>query len=630
MGGQTTIFTPESLAPSLSSEWSPPSDWPDRLYGPIGIDLETCDLGLCEKKGPGWAWEGGGFVAGYAIAADNFTGYLPIAHRGAGNIDPSKVRRWLNHVLADETQPKVGANVMYDLGWAERDGVTVRGPVYDVQWAEALLDEHRRTYALDALALDTFGVGKSEGLLREAADAYEVDPKAELWKLPPKYVGPYAEQDAVLARKLFATQAPRLSEEGLSAVFELECGLIPLYLDMRRRGVRVDMDRADALATEWRGRERSLLDEMTRKTGLAVDIWSAASLAKAFRSEGLDFPSTEKGTPSFTSVWLERHEHWLPKAIVEIRRINKLRSTFIEGAIMGHARKGRIHCEFHPLRTDDSGTVTGRLSASNPNLQQVPARTEDGRRIRGCFIPEDGEQWYKLDHSQQEPRMLVHFASVMGLPGADDAISAYERGEDFYTLVQELAAVTRSHSKTLTLARIYGRGVASTAAELGLSMDEARALLEDQFDKALPFVPRLAQSAQDRVISRGYVTSILGRRMRFPFYEPKEWKKRKGRMLPREEALKEWGPNIIRARIHKALNSVIQPSAADQTKSGMKAVLDAGLGRYVLLQVHDELDLSVGDPKIAQQVRECMEDALPLRVPSKVDVSSGPNWGQYE
>lgn len=616
------------------SDWRPPDAFPDRLYGTIGIDLETCDLGLASGQGPGWAWEGGGFVAGYAIAADNFTAYLPIAHKGAGNLDPGKVRRWLNHVLADETQPKVGANVMYDLGWAERDGVTVRGPVYDVQWAEALLDEHRFSYALDAIAKDRLGRRKEEGILRQAASVYKVNPKAELWKLPPQYVGYYAEEDAALARDMLQAQIPLLQADDLMEVFNLEHDLMPQYLDMRRRGVRVNLDRAEQLKAELDQLVENNIQEIHRRTGVRINLWAAYSIAQAFDKEGLAYPRTAKTqAPSITKALLnELQEHWLAQMIRDSREASKLADTFVAGHILGHHKKGRIHGEIHPLRGESGGTVTGRLSMSSPNLQNIPARTDMGKKIRSVFLPEEGQLWWKPDFSQQEPRLLVHFAaSSCREEDVRPALELYQNPDgDIYQFLQDFAGLTRGASKTLTLARIYGRGVDSTAKELRISVEETRSLFQ-KFDDALPIAKIMSDKAMGQVERLGYVRSLTGRRMRFPFYEPRSWQQRDGRELPLEQAKEAWGlteRQLTRSRAHKALNSAIQSSAADQTKRAMRAILWAGLGKHLLVQVHDELDLSADDPAIAEQIRQCMIESTRLRVPTRADLEVGENWGE--
>lgn len=635
---QPELFSVEEVTNLASPDWSPPTELPDRLGGVVAVDLETRDEGIQDGRGKGWTWEDGGRVVGYSVAADDFCAYLPIAHEGGGNLDPGVVRRWLNHVLSDSSQPKIFANAMYDLGWARRDGVEIRGPIYDVQWAEALLDEHRRSYSLDSIAKTHLGTGKDETTLREAARAYGVDPKSGLWQLPASYVGRYAEGDADLTRQIWVAQEPRLREEDLWDVFELEHSLMPLYLDMSARGVRVDVDRAEVLKRRLRDEVEDILEEIHRRTGARVNVWAAGSIAKAFDAEGLHYGRTAKTRqPSITKQLLQSTDHWLARAILTAREKDKLAGTFLDGVILGNLHDGRVHGEIHPLKSDEGGTVTGRLSYSSPNLQFIPVRTEQGREIRRLFLPEDGERWASLDFNQQEPRLLVHYASLVArggrpLPGAVEARDRYQTDPDmnYHEFTAELTGLPYEQAKIMNLAIIYGRGITSTSIELELSHEETRRMFDKHHDE-MPFARALSEVCQQRVRRHGELKSLLGRRIRFPYWEPASWDARDGRMYPLERAEREWpGRQLVRARIHKALNSLIQPSAADQTKAAMRAVLDAGLGRHILFQVHDELCCSVPDEATAQQIAKLMRDAVELEVPSRVDVDIDDRWGGEE
>jgi len=618
------------------SEWQPPRELPDRLHGVVGLDLETRDDGLRDKKGSAWPWRGG-HVVGYAVAADNFRGYLPVAHEGGGNLDGAVVRRWLNDVLADERQLKVLANAQYDLGWCSVDGVTVRGPIRDVQWAEALLDEHRRSYSLDAISRERLGRGKDDARLVAAAEVRRLDPKSDLWRLPAAEVGPYAEEDASLPRELWALQAPLLAEDELDEICELEHSLLPLYLDVRRRGVRIDVDRAEQLRDRLHREVEELRAEIRARVGVEVDLWAAASVARAFDVVGLKYGRTAKTkAPSITQDLLKKTPHWLAELVLRARQKDKLAGTFLDGVILGNLHGGRVHGEIHPLRSDDGGTVTGRCSMSNPNLQFIPTRTEEGKLIRGCFLPEEGELWASADVSQQEPRLLVHFASLVTrggqpLPGALAARDRYRSDPDlnYHEFAAQLTGLPYKQAKALNLAIIYGRGVKTTAAELGLPKEEVRAMF-DRHHEEMPFARAMSEVCQEVVRRRGYLRSLLGRRVRFPFYEP-SWNgsgdSERAPMLPLEQAREKWPKaRLVRARIYKSLNSLIQPSAADHTKKMMRAVWDAGLGRHVLIQIHDELACSVPDEATAQQVADAMRDAVRLEVPIKIGVEIGERW----
>lgn len=628
-------FRVEEMTPCPESAWRPPDlgQLPDRLGGIVGVDTETRDFGLTDKIGAGWAWFGGGEVVGASVVADNCRVYLPIAHQGGDNVDRDVAIRWLRRVLGDESTTKVFAHAQYDMGWLRRLGVEVRGRVVDVQWVDALLDENQREYNLDEVSQRRLGRRKDETLLRAAARAYGVDPKSGLWRLPGRYVGPYGEEDAALARDIWAVQEPMIEAEGLREVFDLEHDLIPLYLDMRTRGVRIDVNYAEDLARELESRNRATAERLARDYGFKASPWETAAVARILAQEGVEVGRTSTGKASVTKDFLNRCGHPLAREIVAWREAEKLLGTFLRGQILGMLHAGRVHGEIHPLKSDDGGTVTGRLSMSNPNLQFIPTRTAEGKLIRRCFLPEEGELWTSPDFSQQEPRLLVHFAYLaqragFRVRGAEEARRRYidDPTMSYHDFAAELTGLEYAAAKILNLAIIYGRGIAETAAQLQISHDECRAKFQTHH-REMPFAKDLSFICQDVVRERGYIRSLLGRRVRFDLWEPRDWDRRNGKMLPREAAEAVWeGLPLDRARLHKALNSLIQPSAADQTKAAMRAVWREGLGSRVLVQVHDELGCSVPDQATADRIAAIMREAVPLEVPVRVDAKVGPNW----
>lgn len=634
---QSEMFQPHEMAAVAESKWRPPTTLPNKLFGDIGVDLETRDDGLNKGIGSGWPWKGG-YPVGYGIRADNFKGYLPIRHEGGGNMNPDAVRAWLNDVLGDEKQTKVMHNAMYDLGWSEADGVNIKGPIIDTGWVEALLDEHRYSYALDPICKKRLGRCKDEEELKRVAKMFNLDPKGDMWRLHSRHVGVYGETDPDLTRDLWLAQKPLIQAEGLEYVMQLEHDLLPLYMDMRRRGVRINQTAAEIMLFELRKEINDILAEIKRRIGFPVEIWTAESIAKAMDAENIVYPrtpSTDK--PSITQGFLERVDHWLADLVLTARKKDKLAGTFLEGVILGNLHNGRVHGEIHPLRSDDGGTVSGRLSMSNPNLQFIPARTKEGKRIRGLFLPEEGEFWCSNDFSQQEPRLLVHFAALTKrrgrhLPGAIEARDRYvnDPGMSYHQFAQELTGLQYKDAKILNLAIIYGRGITTTAEEMGKPYDEVKEMFR-MHEEELPFAKAMSEVCQDIVKERGYLKSLSGRRSRFPFWEPAVYENRTGHHLPLEQAEKRW-PNqkLIRSRLHKSLNSLIQPSAADQTKEAMRAVYKAGYGPRVLIQVHDELCNSIENEKQAKEIAEIMQDSYRLEVPSKVDISIGNNWGECD
>ena len=600
----------------------------------IAIDVETRDPNL-KRNGPGWP-TGDGEVVGYAIAVDGWSTYIPIRHFGGGNLDEKIVNRWLKKVFECPAD-KIMHNAQYDLGWIKQMGFTVNGRIIDTMIIASLLDENRFSYSLNALAYDLLNKTKSEKGLNAAAQEFGVDPKAEMWKMPAMYVGPYAEADAELTLELWNYFSVKLTQEDLWGVANLELDLLPCLVDMTMRGVRVDVNRVERTRDSLLKREREVMKELKRVAGTGVEIWAAQSLAKSFDNLGIDYPKTQKGAPSFTKLFLQEHSHPVAKLIVEARNLNKTSGTFIN-SIMKHCHAdGRIHSHINQLRSDDGGTVSGRISMRNPNLQQIPARDPIyGPMIRSLFLPEENEQWAAIDFSQQEPRILVHYAHVYGktrgipLEGASEFVQAYnEKPEtDFHSLVAEMASIPRKQAKTINLGLIYGMGVNKMSEELDIDVDEAKVLVK-QYHARVPFVKGLMSGVMNRLndkTSGGALRSLEGRKCRFDSWEPDTFAMNKA--LPFKEAVAAYGPTtrLKRAFTYKALNRLIQASAADMTKKAMVQLHK--MGKLPLLQIHDELAMSVTNLEEAQEIAKVMENAVLLEVPNVCDIEMGPSWGE--
>jgi DNA polymerase I-like protein with 3'-5' exonuclease and polymerase domains len=625
---QMAMFTPKS-------EWIPPMELPD-LTGAkkIAIDVETRDPDL-KTNGPGWA-TGNGEVVGYAIAVDDWSGYIPIRHMGGGNLDEKVVNKWLKQVFECPAD-KIMHNAQYDAGWIKRMGFDLKGRIIDTMLIAALLDENRFSYSLNALSYDLLGKTKSEKGLVEAARSFGVDPKAEMWKLPAMHVGAYAEADAELALELWNYFSVQLGKEDLWGIANLELDLLPCLIEMTWRGVRIDQDRVEQTRDGLLKRERKIMKEIKDIAGRDIEIWAAQSLSKAFDKVGIQYPKTEKGAPSFTKLFLQDNPHPLSQLVLQARNLNKTSSTFIN-TIMKHAHAdGRVHSHINQIRSDDGGTVSGRLSMNSPNLQQIPARDpEMGPMIRSLFLPEEGEQWAAIDFSQQEPRILVHYAHVYGqsrnlpLEGASDFVEAYnaDPNTDFHSLVAEMANIPRKQAKVVNLAMMYGMGVGKLSEQLDIPMDEAKALI-NQYHARVPFVKALMHGVMNRLndkSSSGSIRSILGRKCRFDKWEPDTFAMNKA--LPYKEAIQEYGATtrLKRAYTYKALNRLIQASAADMTKKAMVDLYKEGI--VPLTAIHDELALSVTDKKQAEYIADIMTKAVPLEVPNVCDIEIGPSWGE--
>lgn len=901
-----------SLFPT-PSEWLPPQSFPDLSSATeIAIDLETCDPNL-EKYGPGWPRKDG-YIIGYAVAVDGWRGYYPIAHQGGGNLDKRIVERWIKDVLLLPAD-KIMHNAAYDVGWLKASGFTINGKIIDTMLAAALIDENRFSYALNSLGFDMLKEIKSEQGLREAAADFGVSPKKDMWKLPAMYVGEYAEQDAALTLKLWHHLKTALRREEVESIFELELELLPILIDMTYRGIRFDREKASQLIDQMQAREKTLLTQIKKTAGVGVDIWAAASIAIAFDKIGVSYPKSKTGLPSFTKSFLDGCDHPLAKVIVEAREINKTYGTFLQPYLDFSEADGRIHPHVNQLRSDDGGTVTGRLcvhgdtvletsrgsfriedyipsghdlilthrgryrkilrkflkgtekmlkitlengasvtctaghrmltrsgwkhlrdirqgeeifsnvnqqsrfkeyttrarggggvhigretyaagisaaiqyyishrnghgsykplqraaalrkdatllkgqdwraqsnarkegevtsriqrhylgwektfagfaarlvhfktwletcvsspsrllpsfgdygnspwfcytpyrreslqqrdtqsrvsddqgacpypsakvreilpvgealvwdieveedhsyvaggivhhnSMNSPNLQQVPARHPViGPAIRSLFLPEEGELWASNDFSAQEPRLLVHYASLLDLPGSEKLVQAYQDNPDtdFHQMVANMAGIERKQAKTVGLAIMYGAGKAKIAEQLEMPIDEAGDLIKE-FHGKVPFLRGTIDAVMRRIeqpASGGAIRTLLGRKCRFPLWEPMQWGINKA--LPYEEAVAKYGPRVKRAMTYKGLNRLIQGSAADQTKAAMVALHKAGY--RVLLQVHDELALSVQNKEQAQEAARLMANAVQLEIPSKVDVEIGTSWGK--
>ena len=641
-----------------TTEWVQPTEFPDlRKAEEIAIDLETRDPEL-KKLGSG-AIRGSGEVVGIAVAVDGYKAYFPIAHGEGPNMDRKKVLDWFTDVC-ESPATKIFHNAMYDVCWIKNLGIKINGLIIDTMIAASIIDENRFQYSLNSLSWVYLKQGKNEALLTKAAKERGLDPKAEMWKLPASEVGGYAEKDAELTLLLWHHLKRIIIEDDLQDIFNLETDLFPCLVDMRHLGVRVDIEKADQLKKAMAIKEQNLLQQIKIETGIDTQIWAARSIAEVFEKLKLPYSRTEKtDSPSFTKNFISTHDHPVVRMIAEARKINKVSTTFID-TILNHSHLGRIHADINQIRSDDGGTVTGRFSYANPNLQQIPARDPDtGPLIRSLFLPEEGCTWGTFDYSQQEPRLVAHYALRFGLDSATPISEAYQEDPktDFHQIVADMAEIDRKEAKTINLGLFYGMGKAKLQNELNVSKDKADELF-NTYHGRVPFVKELMNKVMTTAQSKGQIKTLLGRRCRFPKYEPilrgSDW----GTFVPAEDhdtmlELKEMGPhlkdrdgNILkdtkgnpkrnywynnstrRAFTYKALNKLIQGSAADMTKKAMVNLYKEGLIGHI--QIHDELDFSIESESQAKKIKDIMENAVDLKVPNKVDYESGPNWGEIK
>ena len=642
------------------TEWVQPTEYPDlRSYDEISIDLETRDPNL-KSKGSG-AVTGNGEVVGIAVATFNDKWYFPIAHGEGPNMNRAKTLEWFKDIC-ECPATKIFHNAMYDVCWIRNLGIKINGLIVDTMIACSVLDENRFAYTLNALSWHYLNEGKNEKALNEAAKSRGLDPKAEMWKLPASEVGAYAEKDAELTFKLWQHVKKLLVEDDCEDIFNLETDLFPCLVDMRFLGVRVDVTRANQLKKELTTQEERLIHQVKIETGVETQIWAARSIQKVFEHLKLPFEKTVKtGAPSFTKNFLSNHEHPVIKMIAEARKINKVNTTFID-TILRHEHNGRIHAEINQIRSDDGGTVTGRFSYSNPNLQQIPAKDPNtGPLIRSLFLPEEGCKWGTFDYSQQEPRLVTEYALRFGLASVNKIADAYDTDPkaDFHQTVADMAKIPRGQAKVINLGLFYGMGKAKLEAELGVSKDKAKELF-DTYHGKVPFVKQLTNQLMSAAQDQGRIKTILNRKCRFPKYEPilkgSDW----GRFVPAQdhermlelqamgEFMKDEEGEFIkdkdgnkqknywhenghrRAFTYKALNKLIQGSAADMTKKAMLELHRRGITPHI--QIHDELDISIplGEKDNSKDIIKIMENAVDLQIPNKVDYESGPNWGSIK
>jgi DNA polymerase I-like protein with 3'-5' exonuclease and polymerase domains len=567
------------------TEWTEPEEFPDlRSYDEIAIDLETRDPDL-RKSGSG-SVIGNGDVVGIAVAVSGRKFYFPIGHASGPNMPRKKVLSWLQDTMSTDAV-KIFHNAMYDVCWLRHLDIKINGVIVDTMIAASLVDENRYQYSLNSLGWDYLGYGKSENDLIEAAKSRGLDPKADMWQLPAMEVGSYAERDAELTFDLWQMMKKEIIHQDIESIFNLETDLFPCLVDMRFLGVRVDVERAHKLKQKLVSQEEELLLQVKKETNIEPQIWAARSIAKVFDKLSLDYQRTEKTqSPSFTKNFLQEHKHPLVQKIAKAREINKAHTTFID-TIIKYEHKGRIHAEINQIRSDTGGTVTGRFSYNNPNLQQLPARNKDlGPLIRSLFLPEKKHTWGCFDYSQQEPRLVVHYASLFKYPSVNDVIDAYnnDTSTDFHQIVADMARIPRTQAKTINLGLFYGMGKNKLQAELGVTKEKAEELF-NQYHARVPFVKQLMNATSNRAQDRGQIRTLLGRLCRFHLWEPNSFGMHKA--MPHEDALKEHGPGIKRAYTYKALNKLIQGSAADMTKKSMVELYKEGIIAHI--QIHDEL-----------------------------------------
>jgi DNA polymerase I-like protein with 3'-5' exonuclease and polymerase domains len=425
-----------------------------------------------------------------------------LRHPDSENFERENVARWLKDLIAAGVKFTT-QNGIYDWGWLGADlGVAMppSNQLDEIGALATLVDENLFQYSLDALCKQYGLPGKDETLLLQAIEAAgmaqasrrkKINAREYIWQLPARFVGPYAEADAVNTLLLFETLNPILDREGTRTAYRLDVDLMPIVHEMRRRGIRVDQSAAEQARDL--AKRNAALAKLSARHGALVgmdEINGRKWKEKAFDQHGIEYPRTEKGNPSFAAGkvgWMATHSHWLPQLIATASKYDAAGIKFLEGHILNHSVNGRIYAEIHPFRADGGGTRSSRFSYSNPPLQQMPSRDKEiGPLIRRVFLPEEGETWAKPDISQQEFRLVVHYAIQHGLPGAREAAEIYRNDPtaDFHGMVAQMTGLDRDMAKATNFAKIYGAGVKKMAEMIGKPLAEVQAIVT-QYDGEL-------------------------------------------------------------------------------------------------------------------------------------------------
>lgn len=585
------------------------------------------------ERGPG-SFRKDGFLCGVSLATNDQKWYFPLRHLSGGNLPLEPTLNFLSDVFKEE-RTWIGANLQYEMEWLDTEGMKLRGKHIDVQVVQALIDEEQESNELNALCKQYLSQTKDETLLRAAASDAGVDPKSGLWKLHSKYVGPYAEFDASSVIQIFKCQWEEIQKQELEEIFTLESKVTEILWLMRKQGFRVDLEKAAQLSKNLLTKENDIRMSIFKQYNCHIDEWSGPMLARKCQELKISYPTTSKGNPSFVGDWLDNHDHPFLKSIANLRELNRLRDTFVEQWIFKNEIDGVIHCSWKQLASDEGGTRTGRLAAKNPNPQQVPARSELAPLVRALMIPmHKGLKWLKRDYSQQEPRLAVHFAVKCGFTSADIVKMAYRDNPkmDIYQFMADSANITRRDSKDLTLGRFYGMGAYKLSQKLGVSLDQAKKKLEE-FDISMSWVRELANLCSNKAQQRGWIRTLCGRKRHFNWWEPADAYDRKkvnpdADLRPRrlKEAQEKWPDmKLKRAHTQKALNSLIQGSAADQNKSAMVMQYEQ-MKLVPYLAVHDELDDGVESQEQADKLQDIAINCVKLEVPMRVDAKLGDHW----
>jgi DNA polymerase I len=586
--------------------------WLDRLEAAslFAFDTETTSLDYMTAE-----------LVGVSFAvAPHEAAYVPVAHRYPGapeQLDRDWVLARLKPLLEAPARPKVGQNLKYDMSILARHGVDLAGIAFDTMLESYVLDATATRHDMDSLAEKYLGertirfediAGK--GAKQLGFDEVPIEPAAE-----------YAAEDADVTLRLHQALWPQVEQEPrLAALFrELEMPLVPVLSRMERRGVRIDAAMLARQTGELAARMHEVEQHAYRVAASPFNLGSPKQIGEIF-FERLGLPvvaKTPTGAPSTAESVLQDladQGFELPALILEYRGLAKLRSTYTEKLPqMINARTGRVHTSYH-----QAVAATGRLSSSDPNLQNIPVRTDEGRRIRRAFVPEQGHRMLAADYSQIELRIMAH------LSGDDGLLRAFAEGQDIHRATaaevfgvspRDVTADQRRSAKAINFGLIYGMSAFGLAKQLGIERDAAQAYVDRYFER-YPGVRAFMDRTRDQARHQGYVETVFGRRLYLP-------------------DIKARNPQIRAAAERTAINAPMQGTASDIIKRAMidlDAWLESGrVPAHMLMQVHDELVFEVRADRVDEvgaKVTELMQGAADLAVPLVVDVGVGDNWDE--
>jgi len=546
--------------------------------------------------------------------------YVPVAHRYPGapdQLDRDEVLGRLRPLLEDPQRAKVGQNLKYDMSVLARHGVALRGIAFDTMLESYVLDATATRHDMDSLADKYLGERtiRFEDIAGKGAKQLSFD------QVPLEQAAEYAAEDADVTLRLHRALWPRLAAEPtLAALFrDLEMPLVPVLSRMERRGVRVDAAMLAAQSRELAARMHEVEQHAYRVAGGPFKLGSPKQIGEIF-FDGLGLPvlaKTPTGAPSTAESVLQDladQGYELPALILEHRGLAKLRSTYTEKLPqMIDGRTGRVHTSYH-----QAVAATGRLSSSDPNLQNIPVRTEEGRRIRRAFVPEPGHRMLAADYSQIELRIMAHLSGDAGLlaafAGGQD-IHRATAGEVFGVPPQQVTTDQRRSAKAINFGLIYGMSAFGLAKQLGIERDAAQSYVDRYFER-YPGVRTFMDRTREQAREQGYVETLFGRRLYL-------------------SDVRARNPQVRAAAERTAINAPMQGTASDIIKRAMIALdgwLEAErLPAQMIMQVHDELVFEVRADLVAEvgaKVRALMQGAAELAVPLVVDIGVGDNWDE--